>query len=249
MQLYTFNGREVSTGVAMEVMILSLNLEAKKNPKATMSDLSWNTLIDWQAGAGTATVTSATGEVETFEFSDKAPSSRNRHKNVLKLSAGDTVQLVKGDGVAFTVAIDSDSITTVPGLVPRPQVISDPRKTDTLQQAQVRQWLGSDDVGRSSKTIAHALYGVPESMTSSEYSTPQDPSDFRRCVKLMDAVPGTRERIGELASIKGWKNLAPVWGELEDLYNTEVANNTGSAPQLFARLQDINHPPRRAAKP
>ena len=250
MQLHSFNGISVSQGVAMDVMIQAMNMEARANPGATLDDLSWTALIDWTAGKGQAKIIRANGEQETKSFSESRLSGRARMNSVLLLSKGDTVQLMPENGASFTVAVGNDAISVEPGLVSRPQLISDPRPTDSEEQLAVRRWLAKGNLGTSSKTMSHVLYGIPEDMDTSSYDGPHDPSDFRRCMEFIEQVPQARTRVGELAQVKGWEKIAPSFDELEALYLKETAQDTGKAPQLYSRMRALREPsPPRSAKP
>jgi hypothetical protein len=50
-------------------------------------------------------------------------------------------------------------------------------------------WLASDRVGLSSKYMAHVMSG---GTLGAMYAHPHDPSDFGRCLGLLDAVPAFR---------------------------------------------------------
>lgn len=101
-------------------------------------------------------------------------------------------------------------------------------------------WWRGPDTGISSKTICHYLAGRPSwAMLDSMFGerTPSDPSDFGRCHRLLHAIPGWRERIGEMASVPGWAGLVGAWDELERRYLEELP--TGEAPKLWARMKEL----------
>lgn len=103
-------------------------------------------------------------------------------------------------------------------------------------------WLHGCDTGTSSLTIAHVLGGVP--MASDRHpSEPCDPADFGRCSRLLDLMPGWRERLGEVAErFPRWAGLVAAWPELEALYAEEYPR--GVAPKLYARMQELRDRPR-----
>jgi len=76
-------------------------------------------------------------------------------------------------------------------------------------------WLASDDTGMSSLFMASTLNGG----TGAQLAVPLDADDFGRCVRMLDAVPSFRERIGRLRS-EGpvWERLVDRWNEIEAAY-------------------------------
>jgi len=76
-------------------------------------------------------------------------------------------------------------------------------------------WLASDDTGLSSKYMAYKLAGRPHC----EYAHPLDQHDFGRCVRLLEAVPELRVKLGEMAACSPlWGALVDDWAPLEILY-------------------------------
>ena len=69
---------------------------------------------------------------------------------------------------------------------------------------------------------------------------PLDPSDFGRCYRLLKIVPAWRARLGELGACSaGWRPLVEAWAEMERLYEAELADGTGSAPELYALMRRL----------
>jgi hypothetical protein len=96
-------------------------------------------------------------------------------------------------------------------------------------------WWNGPDTGRSSKAIWRQLR---EGIAPTEKNTvPRDPDDFGRCHRLLEAIPGWRDRIGEMRSNSEWAGLAEAWDELEKLYEEELPS--GSCPKLYARMTEI----------
>lgn len=117
-------------------------------------------------------------------------------------------------------------------------------------------WLGGGDVGLSSATIFRKLRGIPafDQTASASDNHPRDVSDLGRCVALLDAVPGLRERMVEMAEVSPeWKGLAEDWAELEAEFKAEVAEHAGqekfsmkkTAALLTASLTKYKHTPPR----
>ena len=80
-----------------------------------------------------------------------------------------------------------------------------------------RKWIAGPDTGMSSKTLCRALAHGPNVVHLS-IDTPRDSGDFGRCYRLLKAIPGWRERIGEVRHLEGWAPLVDAWDELERLF-------------------------------
>lgn len=112
-------------------------------------------------------------------------------------------------------------------------------------------WLLLGKTGISSKTIVYALTGINiESFikrgeeilhfTTNHFDVPYDPSDFRRCLLLLELFPEWRARLPEVAEkFPRWKPLVDAWDELEALYAEEIAREDGNAPKLYARMKEL----------
>ena len=97
-------------------------------------------------------------------------------------------------------------------------------------------WLNSDRTGLSSLWMAKTLAGYWS--WSAKYAYPHDPSDFNRCLGLLDACPELRERLPEMADTgPEWAALVAHWDELEALLREEAP--TGQGPRLWARMQEL----------
>ncbi len=74
--------------------------------------------------------------------------------------------------------------------------------------------------GLSSREIESHMLGLNSTKPYLKHWTPVDASDFSRCVKLLNAHPEWKERLGEM-SIYGytWTKLVGNWAELEKQYN------------------------------
>ena len=99
-------------------------------------------------------------------------------------------------------------------------------------------WLATGERGISSEAIASKLSGI--NIVNPIWATtyPCDPSDFGRCLKLLDAVPEFKPRLPEMMSVHPvWAKLLENWDELERLYKEEY--KTGKCPKLYARMQEI----------
>jgi len=105
-------------------------------------------------------------------------------------------------------------------------------------------WLCHGERGISSETIVEVMEGLPRGTLAGRWisSAPFDPSDLRRCMLLLRAVPGYRQRITELVGVSlYWAVLVGAWGELEALMQAELGDDLtkGSAPRTFARMLEL----------
>ena len=110
-------------------------------------------------------------------------------------------------------------------------------------QGDAHAWLRGPDTGLSSKTIWRFMMGVKY---GDRDSYPYDPADFGRCYRLLKAFPEWRARIGEMATVAGWRLLVEHWDELERLYEEEFPS--GRAPKLYARMRELERR-RTSARP
>lgn len=108
-----------------------------------------------------------------------------------------------------------------------------------IQQAM--SWLFSGNTGLSSECIMATLLCGEKVKNTDLYRAsayPRDPSDFKRCVELLKAVPSFRERLDLMKGVSNkWAVLVEHWDELENLLNEEIKNR--SAPKTYARMKEL----------
>lgn len=109
-----------------------------------------------------------------------------------------------------------------------------------IQQAMA--WLLSGSTGLSSECIMATLLCGEKVKNTDLYRAaayPRDPSDFKRCVDLLNTVPSFRTRLHIMKSVsKKWEVLVEHWDELEAMLSEEI--KTGySAPKLYARMKEL----------
>lgn len=102
------------------------------------------------------------------------------------------------------------------------------------------EWSNSWDTGTSSQTI-YAMLSGHKFLPESRESPPRDPSDFGRCYRLLKvAPPEWRSRLDEVSKrFPTWKPMVAAWDELTALYEEEIPAGVGSAPKLYARMQEL----------
>ena len=104
-------------------------------------------------------------------------------------------------------------------------------------------WACSDEVGMSSVFMARRLAPLaglqfPGHRIPDEPAYPYDPSDFGRCMGLLDAVPELRLHIAKMAEYgKVWAAYVEHWDALETLYKEESIGE--NAPKLYARMKEL----------
>ena len=95
-------------------------------------------------------------------------------------------------------------------------------KCDT--QTKILQWLATGEKGISSEAIAFKMAGVVPGNKRSWPTHPYDPSDFKRCLKLVNFIPEIRSRLDEMRSIsREWNAIIEHWKEVEECFMGEVA--------------------------
>ena len=108
----------------------------------------------------------------------------------------------------------------------------------------VAEWLRKGNRGISSETMVEFFEGLPEcTLVGSHFGRdiPHDNSDFKRCVDLVAAVPGYRDRIDELAELGcGWSMISDHWYTLEMLLYRQMEGDEEARTELYNRLKEIN---------
>lgn len=106
------------------------------------------------------------------------------------------------------------------------------------------EWIIKGRTGISSKTIWAALMGAVKephacgSFKDGDFDIPYDPSDFLRCHRLLQAVPGWRERLPEVSAVfPKWGPFVEAWPDLERLYEKE--QHQKMAPLLYDKIVKV----------
>lgn len=82
-------------------------------------------------------------------------------------------------------------------------------------------WLRNGEQGISSKTMFKYLDG--RDITGRYESTPSDPDDFKRCYKLLQAVPQWKSQLHKMKAVSPvWAKLVDNWDKLTEMYEQNV---------------------------
>ena len=82
------------------------------------------------------------------------------------------------------------------------------------------EWLADGEHGSSSRAIFdHLVLGRPVD----PFRYPSDVDDYQRCERLLRAVPGLRERFGQMAAVgPHWPPLVEAWAEVARLLDEDA---------------------------
>ena len=106
-------------------------------------------------------------------------------------------------------------------------------------------WLANGERGSSSEAIAFQMLGQKQN-DSRGWCHPHDPADFKRCLKLIFAVPEIRPRLHEMRQHSiYWNALIERWDEVERCFLREVGEwlsneySTKRANETYALMERI----------
>ena len=106
-------------------------------------------------------------------------------------------------------------------------------------------WLANGECGSSSRFMVAHLFGL-ETRNKSVWrgkEHPLDPSDFRRCQLLLEAVP--EASIGQMINASDvWADLVGSWNTIVALLDEEVptwrdGESRASAPKAYKLMKDL----------
>ena len=105
------------------------------------------------------------------------------------------------------------------------------------------QWLAGPNKGLSSEAMAYCVLQIERTDHWSGNEHPCDPSDFNRCLLLVEQVPEVRNHFNRIAKLSPeWSALITAWDELQQLFVAEVGWNwdkARSAPKTYARMKEL----------
>lgn len=82
------------------------------------------------------------------------------------------------------------------------------------------EWIGTHDVGISSRTMWCGLMGLkPENIHSYQFDVPHDSDDFSRCFDLVEFSEATEEDLMKVVVVfPYYKPIIDIWGKLVNAY-------------------------------
>ncbi len=101
---------------------------------------------------------------------------------------------------------------------------------------QIIDWMcNSTNKGISSKAMAAAFLDRNPEDSGWFGNHPVDPSDFNKCLLLLETVPEARKHMDKVAALsKTWKTLVENWDRLEKCFLDEVGLNWEKGRDLSA---------------
>lgn len=126
---------------------------------------------------------------------------------------------------------------------PPPPVVIDPGTGD--KQSRINKWLASGERGISSNTMLEVITGISATSGAFGRCEPCDPDDFKRCWKLLNAVPELREEFPILANESDvWKALVDNWDELAAMMPKVLEEWKGERPyptasRMYDRMKEL----------
>lgn len=100
----------------------------------------------------------------------------------------------------------------------------------------IQSWRRTDQVGASADFMAAKLGNAG----IRDYAHPRDPSDFGRCLTLLEAAPELREQLPEMSKESAqWAALVANWDELESLFVEGTLS--GEMAELYEWMKKLLH--------
>lgn len=100
-------------------------------------------------------------------------------------------------------------------------------------------WFSRGKTGASSECMAFVAAGIG----IKRINYPHDPSDFNRCLLLIDWVPEVKDHFDEIAVLcPSWKALIERWDEINRTFIQEAGfdwKKSNTAPNTYALMREI----------
>ena len=114
----------------------------------------------------------------------------------------------------------------------------------TMKVGQFNGWLAHGERGISSEAIVTHLTGINVGSSRWSQDHPHDPSDFRRCQLLLEAVPLARLAFPSMATRSPqWARLVEAWDEIHATSEEEVPGylqgREGAAPRTYRLMRRV----------
>lgn len=110
-------------------------------------------------------------------------------------------------------------------------------------ERKILEWMATSNTGTSSKAMAFCAAGLKNNSPFCN-GYPSDPSDFNRCLKLLDKVPEIRNHFDEISKLSAvWKATIDNWDKIESTFLNECGFNwskkTTKATETYRLMKKI----------
>lgn len=104
-------------------------------------------------------------------------------------------------------------------------------------------WIAVGEKGMSSEAMWGCFMGSGVPKTAHPY----DPDDFKRCYKLLEAVPEWKSEMHKLKSLsREWSNLVDNWDKLTEMFERNVREDWKNYKEIgmYEFMQTLIEPPK-----
>ena len=110
--------------------------------------------------------------------------------------------------------------------------------SDLNKDKAVLEWFANGEVGQSSKSIALFLSGIRQTKRWG-VNVPYDVADLRRCMLMLDAIPGFHDRMPEMREASAeWAKMVEYWPQIVSEYRSEEGlSNRPKTYQVLLQAQ------------
>lgn len=114
-----------------------------------------------------------------------------------------------------------------------------------MMDSRLAEWFASGDTGTSSETMALWLSSKVKCRWGA--STPSDPSDLGRCLRLLERIPEWKARVSEMAECsRDWARMVRYWDQIAQSMADEVGidwSKGQSAPLTYELMKQLEREP------
>jgi len=160
-----------------------------------------------------------------YRLDDKK--DKDKEIDVSECYASESFELVYDKVKKYIKAVDGELVSIkkfdpILGVLKKDNPTREETRSDMELKDKIMNWLAHGERGISSETLAFKSIGIDH---ESGYA-PSDPSDFNRCLKLVDAIPEIKLHFDSIAKISDkWKKVIDNWDKLEKMFCDEVGRN------------------------
>jgi hypothetical protein len=109
----------------------------------------------------------------------------------------------------------------------------------------VVKWTAGPNTGLSSEAMAYCAVDITRDDHWADFgpNIPHDPTDFNRCLLLVDQIPEIRDHFPKIAAMAPeWKKVIDNWDRVKECFIAEVGWNWSEgkeAPKTYAMMKEI----------